>query len=76
MFHLCKQSRMYYGYPYSGPSGEAIGKRNEPLEFESLDEAIEASKKLNKFNPVGWNVFDSDTRGLVYGIDFFGDTPE
>lgn len=65
MYHLCKQTRFYDGEPYCGYSSDNI-----PCEFEKLDDAQEKVKELNISNPVGWNIWDSETGELVDGFDF------
>lgn len=61
-FHLCKQSRMYSGFPYSGYTSEGMVG-----EAETLEEAIELARKFTEINPVGWDVYDSTTGQQVYG---------
>lgn len=65
MYHLCKQTRAYDGTPYCGYSSNNI-----PCEFEKLEDAREKVKELNNFNPVGWNIWDSETGLLIEGFDF------
>ena len=66
MFHLCKQSRIYNGSPYCGPTSGYI-----PAEYETKEQAIEAQIEFTNKNPVGWNIFDSVTGNLIDGYDFF-----
>ncbi len=65
MYHLCKQSRLYGGQPYCGPTTE-----NMPMAFKHLVVAQEAARLMQERNPVGWNIFDSETQELVQGLDF------
>lgn len=70
-YHLCKQTRLYNGQPYCGPTSNG-----KPAESNSLDRAIRMAKKFNIENPVGWNVYDSVTGLLIDGFDFFsGENP-
>lgn len=64
MFHVVKQSRMYDGKPYCGNTSDSI-----PASYEKLSDAEAAVKKFTMKNPVGWNVYDADTKQLVLGID-------
>ena len=65
-YHLCKSTRIYRGEPYCGySSGDA------PCESNSLDEALALQTDLQKTNPVGWNIWDSETQTLVVGVDYF-----
>ena len=59
-YHLCKQSRLYYGEPYCGPTSG--GKK---AEFDSLEEAKLMAFLYNEKNPVGWDVYDSTTEEKV-----------
>jgi hypothetical protein len=65
-FHIEKQTRIYDGEPYCGPSSNYI-----PLAFASIEEAKRKISLLNEINPVGWNIWNSNTRELVHGINFF-----
>jgi hypothetical protein len=67
MYHLCKQSRAYEGKPYCGPSSDGI-----PQEYSLLSIALKAKELLTKRNPVGWNIYDSETGKLVDGQEFHG----
>lgn len=78
-FHLEKQTRLYVGEPYSGPSCEVIAHLSEfagAAESVSIEGAIEMKKLLSKHNPVGWNIWDSETQKLVAGINFFEDVSD
>jgi|688.fasta_scaffold1033207_2 hypothetical protein len=66
-YHLCKQSRMYRGEGYDGPTR----KSEEPIDIASLEEAKRLQLLYQKRNPVGWNIYDADTEKLVDGLDFF-----
>lgn len=70
-YHVIKATRLYYGYPYAGPSSD-----NENAEASTIEEAREWVAKLQERNPVGWNIWDSETEELVEGYDFHseGDT--
>lgn len=60
MFHLCKKSRCYGGRAYCGPTSN-----NVPAEYETLAEAKLAVEEFTKYNPVGWDIYDSETGQLV-----------
>lgn len=60
MYHIIKMSRLYTGNPYSGPSSDGI-----PLEFKDLADAQKRVLELNITNPVGWDIYDSETGLLV-----------
>ena len=63
-YHLFKQSRLYLGKPYCGPSSD-----NVPQEFDTLEEAKRARERLSARNPVGWNIWRAGH--VVLGHDFF-----
>jgi hypothetical protein len=65
MYHLYKQTRIYAGEPYSGPTSD-----EKPAEYKSLEEAIIAKKEFTERNPVGWNIYNGDTGELVIGFDY------
>lgn len=67
-YHLCKQTRVYDGEPYRGPSSNYI-----PMSFDLFSEALDARDKLQNRNPVGWNIFNADTGELVNGHIFIGE---
>lgn len=69
-YHLCKQTRVYEGEPYHGHTSESLGLVG-PAEFDNLEEAIFWSLKFQQYNPVGWNVFDSQTGQCLVGKDLF-----
>ncbi len=56
MFHIFKCSRHYQGRPYAGPSSNNI-----PLEFDTLEEAKKNRDVVAARNPVGWDIFNSET---------------
>lgn len=60
MFHLFKQSRVYNGRPYCGPTS-----RGKPAEYATLDEAKKAKKEFTIRNPVGWDIFDAESGELI-----------
>ncbi len=64
-YHVCKQTRLYQGFPYAGYSSN-----DEPCDSDDLDEALALAADLQKRNPIGWNVYDSQTGKLVYGHNF------
>lgn len=66
MYHLCKQTRVYDGEAYCGPTSNGF-----PAEYITLEEARAARSDFIKRNPVGWNIYDSETGLLVDGVDFF-----
>ena len=73
-YHLEKQTRIYTNEPYSGHSTQAISELpgyNGKAETDSLEEAIAMREKLQKYNPVGWNIWNSETGILVEGLDMF-----
>ena len=53
-YHIVKATRGYYGRPYCGYSSNY-----KPMEFDELREAKEAVERLNDFNPVGWDIYDT-----------------
>lgn len=67
-FHLCKQTRQYHGYPYQGPTSDGA-----PAVYETVEGAIAAVELFQTKNPVGWNVFNADTKKLVAGVDMFAE---
>lgn len=67
-YHLCKATRIYGGEPYNGPSSNGMN-----AEAETLEEAKIMADKLNERNPVGWNIWDSETGKIVIGNDFFSE---
>ena len=66
MYHLCKQSRVYDGDPYRGPTSNGM-----LAEYETLEEAKVAQRDFTESNPVGWNIYNAETKVLVDGYDFF-----
>ena len=76
MYHLCKQTRLYDGEPYSGPSSfNADSGVKEICEAPTMLEAKSLQEKLQSINPVGWNIWDSTTGKLMDGCDMFSDNP-
>lgn len=47
---------MYTGRPYCGPTSN-----REPAEYSTLEQAREAKKEFTKGNPVGWDIYDTET---------------
>lgn len=66
-YHLEKQTRLYTGKPYCGPTSRGI-----PAEFNTLEEAVEEADLYQVENPVGWNVWDSETDKCVHGRNVLG----
>ena len=67
MFHVFKESDVYDGHPYNGYTSEY-----KDAEYPTLEEAINTLKKFQEINSgVGWCIFDSDTKQLVYGYNLF-----
>jgi hypothetical protein len=56
MYDLCKASRIYSGHPYKGPSSDGI-----PQRFDTLAEALNARQRLLDRNPVGWDIYNSES---------------
>lgn len=69
-YHLFKQSRVYQGQPYCGPTSNNI-----PAKFETIEQAEQAQELFTKSNPVGWNIFEAETGKLINGHDFFEEEP-
>lgn len=61
-YHLCKVTRVYDGEPYCGPTS-----KGQPAGSDSLEEAVQMAKFFDRVNPVGWNVWDSETGQVVHG---------
>lgn len=59
-YHLFKQSRIYEGRPYCGPTSN-----NVPASFATFDGAFSAKRIFTEKNPVGWDIYDADTQKLV-----------
>ena len=66
MFHVFKQTRLYSGAPYQGPTSNGF-----PAEYKTLKEAKIAAENFQQRNPVGWNIFDSETGNLIDGVNMF-----
>lgn len=64
MYHLFKQTRIYHGRPYCGPTSN-----NQNAEYSDLKSAQHACELFTIANPVGWNIYDATTGELVEGID-------
>lgn len=66
-FHVVKSSREYNGAGYSGPSLNRIQCDGlTRAEFESKDDAIKCAQQLSEINPVGFDVYDSETQQKIY----------
>jgi hypothetical protein len=59
-------TRIYSGFAYSGPTSN-----DKPAEYKTLVEAQKARDDFDKRNPVGWNIWDSETLKLIEGTDHF-----
>jgi hypothetical protein len=70
-YHVVKATRIYEGSGYSGYSAQQVGAP-QPVEEDSLEEAKKWLIRLEAFNPVGWNIYDSTTGECVVGLDHFG----
>lgn len=64
MYHLYKQTRIYDGHPYWGPTNNKI-----PAQYETLKKAKQAQTEFNKHNPIDWNIYDEETGRLVNNIN-------
>jgi hypothetical protein len=60
MFDVIKQSRLYGDYPYAGPASDGL-----PMRFDTLEEALAAKKQLTERNPVGWDIYNTQTREKI-----------
>ena len=60
-YHVIKSSRVYRGEGYYGPSSNYTVQ-----EYDSKSSAVTAALKMQDYNPVGWDVYDSITGALVY----------
>lgn len=56
-YHVIKRSRVYRGFPYCGPASDY-----EDQEFDTLEEAQAAVKRLITRNPVGWDIYHNGKR--------------
>ncbi len=61
-YHLFKKSRTYNGHPYHG---QLWRQAFEPAETNSLTFARAMVQILTMKNPVGWDIYDSDTGEIV-----------
>lgn len=61
-YHIIKESRLYTRIPYCGATSGG-----HPAEAETMEAAVNMARDFMKRNPVGWNVYDSDTGELIYG---------
>lgn len=59
-------SRYYTGKAYNGPTSNY-----KDAAYETLEEAKKAAEDFLSKNPVGWNIFDSESHELVDGFDCF-----
>lgn len=60
-YHVIKSSRTYTGEPYKGPSSD-----ESPAEAGSMHEAIDLAIKMYIKNPVGWDVYDSESEERIF----------
>lgn len=63
---VLKSSRVFSEQGYSGPSLSRAGYALDVAEFDDLDFAITCAKRLLDVNLVGWDVYDSTTRSVVW----------
>jgi hypothetical protein len=66
MFNLSKQSRLYDGHPYCGPTSNY-----QFAQYATIEEARKARDEFQLKNPVGWNIYDADDGTLIEGMDVF-----
>jgi len=59
-YHLFKKSRIYTGRAYSGATNDG-----NIAEAETLEEATVMKERMTHNNPVGWDIYDSETKELV-----------
>jgi hypothetical protein len=59
-YHLFKRTRVYGGQPYCGPTSGGIS-----AEYGTLEAAQQAAYSFTIRNPVGWDIYDSETGILV-----------
>ena len=69
-YHVEKQTRLYDGRGYDGFSCSLIDHLG-CLETNDLAEAKSWVQQLQSVNPVGWNIWDSETGDLVDGFNHF-----
>ena len=55
-YHVIKRSRKYSGKPYCGATSD-----NHPAEADIMADAFTMALHLNEKNPIGWDVYDSET---------------
>ena len=65
-YHLFKKSRVYSGRAYEGQTCDRAGVPS-PAEFERLTDAMQAKEKMDKLNPVGFDIYNSTTGEKIYG---------
>lgn len=63
-YHIIKASRTYEGGGYEGISCQQAGV--EPGKtYDYMSDAVSDMVKLTAVNPVGWTVYDIDTKKAV-----------
>ena len=62
-YHIAKATCHYQGNPYQGPSND-----NERAECNTLDEARALRLKLIQRNPVGWKIYNAETKQEMPGF--------
>lgn len=59
-YHIVKRSRVYHGLPYRGPTSCHL-----PAQTDSLEDARLIASAMTNRNPVGWDIYDSETKERV-----------
>ena len=63
-YHIIKASRTYEGKGYEGISCQQAGV--EPGKtYDHMSDAVADMAKLSVVNPVGWTVYDCETKNAV-----------
>ena len=63
-YHIIKASRIYEDKGYSGISCQQAGV--EPGKtYDHMSDAVSDMVKLNAVNPVGWTIYDIETKKAV-----------
>lgn len=65
-FHIFKATREYAGFPYNGHTSDGMN-----AECDTIEEARIMRDKLQARNPIGWDIYDAETKELVEGFDYF-----
>lgn len=73
-YHIIKQSRLYDGRGYSGPTCE-IANVQPGQTYTDIGEAIRDAEKLYHYNPVGFKIVQvkvlNDEDGLEYSKEVY-----